>query len=1532
MKAITTTKHSVMRLMFSMIMLCLAGVESAYGLAVTYSVTSTSTFSSSGDAITGASVSYSQTHGTAEQMTSGNSATLTITSMGGIGISNFTLSMKSNSKGGAGKLKYSTDGGKTYTYLVGSSSEGVAFNQSAWYSAWSTSYVNISKEVTLSNVSQLIIMIEATANSLYCQSYSITYTAGSGKVCAYDANGGTGTMTDLSSPYSSGATVTVLSNSFTRVGYTFDHWDTKADDSGTDYAPGDQFTISASTTLYAQWRNTYAGEEFTLVEDLSNLSDGSKIILLGLNSSTYYAMTRTQNENYRGAVVSGTSEFTMSNSNKTVTLGASTSVQVITLEATNTTNIYELYVENGYLYAASSTANYMRTQTEHNTNDTKFTIGLSEGVSSLIAASSSNRNHMRFNYNNNNPLIFSCYASTSTLPTPIIYVLEEGTKYDITWSSAHGTEPTSPTSAAKVTLPALEEDGWTHTGWKANQNVTNTANDATITAGTLISNSTKVQLGANTTFTAQWSANTISLTLDKNNSDESGSTDGSASIKFDATALEAGTTHATRNYYILEGYYADPECTHKVLTSAGELVNYTGYVVSGKWARATTPTTLYANWTAKTYNDYKFSCAEITLTCSVADTVFITSSASKTVRSQQAFHLTGSGLTPSTNFTFSFGNSDLNSRFAFKLADGGNVATNSSGTIDSDIYVYYTPTSGDTDDGLNIATNLTVTMTGAKSKSATLNTKTIIGRHLPANFVIAAKRNGKWLALPSNMSSTSNPSPVEIAVDDSDNPSIAYTATSNIYTLYDQGEGETVKLAMHGQSNAPLFGSASTAPIGKSGNAIVTNTLNDDGYFWKFAQKRATGLSTPQEAKYLIYCKNNSTNHLRLKENAGNPIWGLYDSGVEELRLIPASSVANTESEVVAWGQKKLILEVALPTGATQARAKITGGSWSANKSLATTTGTSGNGTATKYNYTLDFTSDNFDFAANEGKMLIVELLNSEGTTLKATSVLIPRIIAAGRTINKTNDGTKGPWNTEVHVLPGVKLIVDAGTYTAPTATTITLKELNIYPGATVDVESGTLIATTLILRNGWDRLSGATKKYDVAHLYLKPSAGSLTTTNFYADWYIDYDQYYPIAVPWNVTIASITYKNSNSSAAAGMKLRYFDGAERANPATSVSNWKQFGGEGNRPTPTYLEPSKGYALTAKRPSGKAFAILRMPLTIPSASWTALGEQGNVTVETVTTHKDTVHVTGWGVGNSNVPWYAIGWNFIANPYMATFKCVLDEEDDDDIEELAGKIQYENGTEVRYVNIPDIDFQNFDQVNVTEATIKPSSGFFIQAKDATEQAITFNSSKIVAPSAPERYLAASADAPDQEAYIRLTGESSRDQMGLIIGSDYTEAYDFNADLAKLLGEANALKTYLHYTDMDFAYLAINEQLASEEIPVTVKIPATGEYTYSLRNSSTVDQLEGLYLVDYQTGITTNLIYDDYTFTSTTEGTIGNRFAINAIVGERQVPTEVDISGADKDGTAAVKFIWHDKVYVLHNNVIYDSTGKRVYEINK
>ena len=149
-----------------------------WGLSVTYT-TSSGSPSASGNTITGSSASFSDDtyNSNHTQMLADGSMELTLTSLGGINISNISLSMKSNKKGGAGKLRYSTDGGTNWTYLVGSSSDGVGFNQSAWHGSYSTSYVDISKTVSLSSVSSLKIKIESTVSSIYCQSFTITYTA-----------------------------------------------------------------------------------------------------------------------------------------------------------------------------------------------------------------------------------------------------------------------------------------------------------------------------------------------------------------------------------------------------------------------------------------------------------------------------------------------------------------------------------------------------------------------------------------------------------------------------------------------------------------------------------------------------------------------------------------------------------------------------------------------------------------------------------------------------------------------------------------------------------------------------------------------------------------------------------------------------------------------------------------------------------------------------------------------------------------------------------------------------------------------------------------------------------------------------------------------------------------------------------------------------------------------------------------------------------------------------------------------------------
>ena len=72
----------------------------------------------------------------------------------------------------------------------------------------------------------------------------------------FNSNGGEGNMPAQSVSYN---TQTALStNTFTRTGYTFAGWNTVADGTGTSYADGANITVTAATTLYAQWsKNKY---------------------------------------------------------------------------------------------------------------------------------------------------------------------------------------------------------------------------------------------------------------------------------------------------------------------------------------------------------------------------------------------------------------------------------------------------------------------------------------------------------------------------------------------------------------------------------------------------------------------------------------------------------------------------------------------------------------------------------------------------------------------------------------------------------------------------------------------------------------------------------------------------------------------------------------------------------------------------------------------------------------------------------------------------------------------------------------------------------------------------------------------------------------------------------------------------------------------------------------------------------------------------------------------------------------------------
>ncbi len=140
--------------------------------SVTYTVASKTSVIVSGTAPDGSSATYSQTYANAAgQATAGNSMTLTLSGYVGTKITGLTLSMKSNSSKGAGSMSM-TSGGATLASIADSN-----FNTANWHGSWSTAYVNVTPNVTATTIGNntVVINIAASANSLYCESFTIAY-------------------------------------------------------------------------------------------------------------------------------------------------------------------------------------------------------------------------------------------------------------------------------------------------------------------------------------------------------------------------------------------------------------------------------------------------------------------------------------------------------------------------------------------------------------------------------------------------------------------------------------------------------------------------------------------------------------------------------------------------------------------------------------------------------------------------------------------------------------------------------------------------------------------------------------------------------------------------------------------------------------------------------------------------------------------------------------------------------------------------------------------------------------------------------------------------------------------------------------------------------------------------------------------------------------------------------------------------------------------------------------------------------------
>lgn len=325
--------------------------------------------------------------------------------------------------------------------------------------------------------------------------YTITYYG--------NTNTGGTAPTDAISPYTSGSGVTVLGNTgaLTKTGYVFSGWNTLANGTGTAYAAGSSLTITANTTLYAQWTTlptytvNYSGNGSTggtVPTDANNpYTSGSTITVLGNTA----ALTKTG------------STFSSWN---TAANGAGTSYSpgaTFTIAA-NATLYAQWAVVTTYTVSYDGNGNTIGTAP----TDATYTSGAT--VTVLGNTGILQRTGYSFNGWNTAALgggaAYSPGATFTIAGSTTLYAQWTAIHYTVTYNANGGTG-TVPTDSTQYTylntvtvqsVPTLTRTGYTQViNW-------NTASNG---SGTFYPGGATFAISTTTTLYAQWAINTYTL-------------------------------------------------------------------------------------------------------------------------------------------------------------------------------------------------------------------------------------------------------------------------------------------------------------------------------------------------------------------------------------------------------------------------------------------------------------------------------------------------------------------------------------------------------------------------------------------------------------------------------------------------------------------------------------------------------------------------------------------------------------------------------------------------------------------------------------------------------------------------------------------------------------------------------------------------------------------------------------------------------------------------------------------------------------
>lgn len=198
---------------------------------------------------------------------------------------------------------------------------------------------------------------------------------------------------------------------------------------------------------------------YTKVTSASGLEAGANYLIVAHNDELGVLAMGYQKSNNRNAVV-------VSENGESITITPGTDpaseTEVFQFTLGGNAGAWTLFDEakGGYLYAASSSSNHLKTQTTLDANGEWNITFNGDGTAEVVAQGENERNNMRFNPNTtNNAPLFSCYAETSNIDTRVSFYKAGGTAAPDPEPSNYPTYFTATVNGTEVTLTWTDATG-----------------------------------------------------------------------------------------------------------------------------------------------------------------------------------------------------------------------------------------------------------------------------------------------------------------------------------------------------------------------------------------------------------------------------------------------------------------------------------------------------------------------------------------------------------------------------------------------------------------------------------------------------------------------------------------------------------------------------------------------------------------------------------------------------------------------------------------------------------------------------------------------------------------------------------------------------------------------------------------------------------------------------------------------------------------------------------------------------------------